>query len=103
VNGFDERLEWGGLDRELGERLENAGVRGKQLRHRALVVHLDHGRGYKRPEAMARNRAIRDEVAARRSRGPPRGSTGTWRSARRPRPATRRANERRAPHGADLP
>lgn len=66
VNGFDERLEWGGLDRELGERLENAGVRGKQLRHRALVVHLDHGRGYKRPEAMARNRAIRDEVAARK-------------------------------------
>jgi hypothetical protein len=66
VNGFDERLEWGGLDRELGERLENAGVRGKQIRHRALVVHLDHGRGYKRPEAMAKNRAIRDEVAAKR-------------------------------------
>lgn len=65
VNGFDERLEWGGLDRELGERLENAGVRGQQIRHRALVVHLDHGRGYKRPEAIARNRAIRDEVAAR--------------------------------------
>lgn len=66
VNGFDERLEWGGLDREIGERLENAGVRGKQVRHRTIVVHLDHGRGYKRPEAMARNRAIRDEVAAGR-------------------------------------
>lgn len=66
VNGFDERLEWGGLDRELGERLEHAGIRGTQVRHRAIVVHLDHGRGYKRPEAMARNRAIRDEVAARR-------------------------------------
>lgn len=73
VNGFDERLEWGGLDRELGERLENAGVRGKQLRHRALVVHLDHGRGYKRPEAMARNRAIRDEVAAQRLTRTPAG------------------------------
>ena len=66
VNGFDERLEYGGLDRELGERLENAGVRGVQLRHRALVVHLDHPRGYRRTEAMARNRAIRDEVAAKR-------------------------------------
>ena len=66
VNGFDERLEWGGLDREIGERLENAGVKGTQVRHRALVVHLDHGRGYKRPEAIARNRAIRDEVAAKR-------------------------------------
>ena len=66
VNGFDERLEWGGLDREIGERLENAGVKGTQVRHRAVVVHLDHGRGYKRPEAIARNRAIRDEVAAKR-------------------------------------
>jgi glycosyltransferase involved in cell wall biosynthesis len=66
VNGFDERLEYGGLDRELGERLENAGVRGRQFRHRALVVHLDHPRGYRNTEAMARNRAIRDEVAAQR-------------------------------------
>jgi hypothetical protein len=63
VNGFDERLEYGGLDRELGERLEHAGVRGRQLRHRALVVHLDHPRGYRNAEAMAKNRAIRDEVA----------------------------------------
>ncbi len=66
VNGFDERLEYGGLDRELGERLENAGVRGAQIRHRALVVHLDHPRGYRRAEALARNRAIRDEVAAKK-------------------------------------
>ena len=65
VNGFDERLEYGGLDRELGERLENAGIRGRQMRHRALVVHLDHPRGYRNAEAMARNRAIRDEVAAK--------------------------------------
>lgn len=73
VNGFDERLEYGGLDRELGERLENAGVRGVQLRHRALVVHLDHPRGYRRTEAMARNRAIRDEVAAKRISRTPAG------------------------------
>lgn len=73
VNGFDERLEWGGLDREIGERLENAGVKGTQVRHRALVVHLDHGRGYKRPEAIARNRAIRDEVAAKRLTRTPAG------------------------------
>lgn len=73
VNGFDERLEWGGLDRELGERLENAGVRGMQVRHRAIVVHLDHGRGYKRPDAIAKNRAIRDEVAAKRQTRTPAG------------------------------
>ena len=73
VNGFDERLEYGGLDRELGERLENAGVRGVQLRHRALVVHLDHPRGYRNVEAMTKNRAIRDEVAGRRITRTPAG------------------------------
>lgn len=64
VNGFDERMEHGGLDREFGERLEHAGVRGRQVRHRAIVVHLDHDRGYRRDEAVRRNRAIRDETAA---------------------------------------
>ncbi len=27
VNGFDERMKYGGQDRELGERLENAGIK----------------------------------------------------------------------------
>jgi len=63
ANGFDERMGWGGLDREFGERLSNAGVRGLRIRHRAHVVHLDHPRGYRKPEIEAANRAIRDEVA----------------------------------------
>jgi len=62
VNGFDERLAYGGLDRELGERMVNAGVRPKQIRHRAICVHLDHDRGYFNQEALERNRAIRREV-----------------------------------------
>jgi glycosyltransferase involved in cell wall biosynthesis len=63
VNGFDERMGWGGLDREFGERLENAGIRGLQIRHRAHVVHLDHPRGYRKPAIERANRAIRDETA----------------------------------------
>ena len=42
VNGFDERMEWGGEDREMGERLMNHGIRGKRIRFRAVCVHLDH-------------------------------------------------------------
>lgn len=69
VNGFDERMAHGGLDREFGVRLENAGVRGVQVRHRAIVLHLDHDRAYRDPEAVRRNRAIWDEtVATRRTR-----------------------------------
>lgn len=64
ANGFDERLGYGGQDRELGERLENAGIRGRQVRHRALAVHLDHARGYRNEDGIRRNREIRDETVA---------------------------------------
>lgn len=67
VNGFDERMQYGGQDREFGERLENMGVRGKRIRHRAACVHLDHPRGYARPESIAKNRAIRAETKAKRT------------------------------------
>jgi len=59
VNGFDERMAHGGLDRELGQRLVNAGVRPKQVRHRAICLHLDHDRAYANPDALKRNLAIR--------------------------------------------
>ncbi len=59
VNGFDERMQYGGQDRELGERLFNFGIKSKQLRYSAVCVHLDHKRGYKTPESLAKNAAIR--------------------------------------------
>ncbi len=62
VNGFDERMEWGAEDRELGERLMNCGIRGKRIRYRAVCVHLDHARKYVRQEAIERNREIRRET-----------------------------------------
>ncbi|WP_147677513.1 glycosyltransferase family 2 protein [Algibacter pacificus] len=62
INGFDERMQYGGQDRELGERLVNYGIKPKQIRYSAICVHLDHKRGYKTPESMAKNRAIRDET-----------------------------------------
>jgi len=62
VNGFDERMQYGGQDRELGERLFNYGIKSKQLRYSAVCVHLDHKRGYKTPESIAKNKAIRKET-----------------------------------------
>lgn len=59
ANGFDERMGYGGQDREFGERLTNMGVKGKQVRHRCSVVHLDHGRGYANAEGILSNRMIR--------------------------------------------
>lgn len=67
VNGFDERMQYGGQDRELGERLFNFGIKSKQLRYSAVCVHLDHKRGYKTPESIAKNQAIRKETRSSKS------------------------------------
>ncbi|AWX43409.1 GalNAc(5)-diNAcBac-PP-undecaprenol beta-1,3-glucosyltransferase [Flagellimonas maritima] len=67
VNGFDERMQYGGQDRELGERLFNFGIKSKQLRYSAVCVHLDHKRGYKTPESIAKNIAIRKETRNKKS------------------------------------
>lgn len=62
VNGFEAELGSGGQDREFGARLENAGLRGLQVRHRAVLVHLDHGRPYRTEASIARNRETRESV-----------------------------------------
>ncbi|WP_461532684.1 glycosyltransferase family 2 protein [Sinomicrobium sp.] len=67
VNGFDERMQYGGQDRELGERLMNYGIKGKQIRYSAICVHLDHARGYKTPESIAKNQAIRQHTRSSKS------------------------------------
>ncbi len=59
ANGFDERMQYGGQDREFGERLINMGVRSKQVRYRCSCVHLDHKRGYASDESIAKNKSIR--------------------------------------------
>jgi glycosyltransferase involved in cell wall biosynthesis len=59
VNGFDERMQYGGEDRELGERLMNEGIKFKQIRYSAICLHLDHERGYVNPEMIENNMKIR--------------------------------------------
>lgn len=62
VNGFNEEMQYGGQDRELGERMMNKGIKGKQIRYSAVCVHLDHKRGYKTAESIAKNKAIRKDT-----------------------------------------
>jgi GT2 family glycosyltransferase len=62
INGFDERMQYGGQDRELGERLVNLGIKSKQIRYKAVVVHLDHPRGYKNQDSIDKNKAIRRQT-----------------------------------------
>ncbi len=62
VNGFDETMAYGGEDREFGVRLNNAGVRPKHVRYNAIVLHLDHARGYRDPAIIQANKAHRIRV-----------------------------------------
>ena len=59
INGFDERMKYGGEDREMGERLINIGVKGKQIRYSAICLHLDHSRGYVDESSWKLNNKIR--------------------------------------------
>jgi len=59
VNGFNHQMKYGGLDRELGERLFNLGLLSKQIRYSAICLHLDHKRGYSSPEIWEKNNSIR--------------------------------------------
>lgn len=60
VNGFNEEMQYGGLDREVGERLFNFGILSKQIRYSAVCLHLDHKRGYATPETWEKNNTIRN-------------------------------------------
>jgi len=62
ANGFDERMGYGGEDRELGSRLMNLGIRPYQIRHRAVCVHLDHSRSYIDEEILQWNKQHRKDV-----------------------------------------
>ncbi len=59
TNGFNEEMQYGGQDREFGERLFNRGIKAKQLRYSAIVIHLDHKRPYKTKESITKNVNIR--------------------------------------------
>jgi glycosyltransferase involved in cell wall biosynthesis len=59
INGFNNDLQYGGEDREMGERLFNNGMLSKQIRYSAICVHLDHSRGYSSPEIWKKNNDIR--------------------------------------------
>jgi glycosyltransferase involved in cell wall biosynthesis len=62
VNGFDQSMGYGGLDRAVGYRLRNLGVRPRQVRHRAICVHLHHERPYRRPEVVRANRELLERI-----------------------------------------
>lgn len=62
ANGFEAEMGYGGLDKALGMRLRNLGLRGRQARFRAICIHLHHGRPYRDAEVVRRNREIMKRI-----------------------------------------
>jgi len=62
INGFNEDMQYGGQDREFGERLKNNHLQSKQIRYSAICIHLDHSRPYKTAETVNKNKAIRKQI-----------------------------------------
>lgn len=60
VNGFDERMQYGGEDCEMGDRLKFNGIKVKRVRYTAVCIHLDHARGYVTDEMIKNNKKIRN-------------------------------------------
>ena len=44
---------------KFGERMFNLGIKSKQIRYSAIVLHLDHKRPYKTKESIEKNINIR--------------------------------------------
>lgn len=62
ANGYEMAMGYGGQDAELGDRLDNLGLRPARLRFRTCTVHLHHERPWRDPEIMQRNREWRLRV-----------------------------------------
>jgi hypothetical protein len=51
----------------------NIGIFGIQIRHRAIVVHLEHERVYKTKDSIDRNLNIRNKTRLQKARWTPHG------------------------------
>jgi len=73
VNGFDTGMEYGGMDAELGDRLDNLGLGHERVRFRAMAVHLWHKRPWRDGAAVEVNRTFRQNLRRSGATRTPRG------------------------------
>ncbi len=64
IGGFDERITYGGGDREFGTRLCNYGLKPQRVKHSTYVLHLEHGRPYRDDEEMKKHQKWLRETEA---------------------------------------
>jgi len=68
VNGFDERMHFGGEDREMGDRLKHSGIKVKGVRYTAVCIHLAVGPESDTVESRSMNKSVQDATTRDQSR-----------------------------------
>ena len=61
-------MRYGGEDVNFGFRLRNSGLRAKQIRYRAVCLHLKHERGYCNEADLILNMQIRKNTLSEKTR-----------------------------------
>lgn len=56
INGFDESMEYGSEDVDLGYRLKNSGIHGLKIRYSAPLLHINHDRPYANIQTIKKNK-----------------------------------------------
>ena len=80
INGFNEDMQYGGLDVEFGLRLQHAGVKHRHIRYSTLLLHLHHGHGYVTPEMRLNSRRVKENTRSQKLAWADRG-LDQWRDA----------------------
>lgn len=62
VNGFNEDMQYGGLDVEFGLRLRHVGIEPRHIRYSAIALHLHHGHGYVTPGMKERSHEVKEST-----------------------------------------
>lgn len=62
VNGFNEDMEYGGLDVEFGLRLRHVGIEPRHIRYSTIALHLHHGHGYVTAEMRQRSHVVKENT-----------------------------------------
>ncbi|AWC23030.1 Chondroitin polymerase [Aminobacter sp. MSH1] len=62
INGFNEDMQYGGLDVEFGLRLRHVGIEPRHIRYSAIALHLHHGHGYVTQGMKERSHGVKENT-----------------------------------------
>lgn len=90
VNGFDERLGYGGEDKDFGLRLISAGIQSRMSKFSLISLHLDHPKPYLDVNVIAKNKAHLQQIKKDKTKWTDYGIIHAVRSAKPPHHASLR-------------